>query len=46
MEAGNNGATFSREVELAAGAERRRFTAEYKLDVSAGNVHRRYPSDT
>lgn len=33
MEAGNNGATLSREVEVAAKAERRRFTAEYKLKV-------------
>ena len=33
MEAGNNGATSSREVEVAAKAERRRFTAEYKLRV-------------
>ena len=33
MEAGNNGATSSREVEVAVKAERRRFTAEYKLRV-------------
>ena len=33
MEAGNNGATSSREVEVVAKAERRRFTAEYKLRV-------------
>ena len=33
METGNNGATSAREVEVAAKAERRRFTAEYKLRV-------------
>jgi transposase len=33
VEAGNNGATSSREVEVVAKAERRRFTAEYKLRV-------------
>jgi transposase len=33
VEAGNNGATSSREVEVGAKAERRRFTAEYKLRV-------------
>lgn len=33
MEAGNNGATSLREVEVAVKAERRRFTAEYKQKV-------------
>jgi len=33
MEAGDNGATDSREVEVVAKAERRRFTGEYKLRV-------------
>jgi transposase len=33
VETGNNGATSAREVEVAAKAERRRFTAEYKLRV-------------
>jgi transposase-like protein len=33
VEAGNNGATSLREVEVAVKAERRRFTAEYKQKV-------------
>lgn len=33
MEAGNNGATSLREVEVAVKGERRRFTAEYKQKV-------------
>jgi len=33
MEIGSNGAKASREVEVLAKAERRRFTAEYKLKV-------------
>jgi transposase-like protein len=33
VEAGNNGATDSREVEVVAKGERRRFTGEYKLKV-------------
>jgi transposase-like protein len=33
VEAGNNGSVSSREVEVVAKAERRRFTAEYKLKV-------------
>lgn len=33
MEAGNNGATSLREVEVAVKAARRRFTAEYKQKV-------------
>src|SRR3989475_11752770 len=33
METGSNGAMSSREVEVLAKGERRRFTAEYKLEV-------------
>jgi transposase len=33
METGSNGAKFVEEVEVVAKAERRRFTAEYKLRV-------------
>src|SRR5258705_12037567 len=33
METGSNGAKSSTEVEVVAKAERRRFTAEYKLKV-------------
>ena len=33
MEAGNNGATSLRDVEVAVKADRRRFTAEYKQKV-------------
>jgi len=33
VEAGNNGATSLREVEVAVKAERRRFTAEYKQKI-------------
>ena len=42
MEAGNNGATSLREVEVAVKAERRRFTAEYKQKVlrEAGDCER------
>ena len=45
MEAGDNGATDSREVEVVAKAERRRFTGEYKLRVLREADHCERPGE-
>lgn len=45
MEAGDNGATDSREVEVAVKAERRRFTAEYKVKVLREADHCERPGE-
>ena len=45
MEAGDNGARDSREVEVVVKAERRRFTAEYKVKVLREADHCERPGE-